>query len=219
MKRAQGRWATLRRGLTLLVVLTLLGLLVPNAGRAPTEVSLVKVEGASGLDTEPGVVWILALGSDARPGEPVLRSRSDAIQLVGMNPRTGDATVIGIPRDSYVAIPGFGQDKINSAMVYGGPQLAGARRRADGGHHPRLRLHDELRRLPAHGVPDRRRPGPAPGTRTPSRWFGSVAASTRWTVCSRSSSCASATPCPTATSTARATRAGSSSTACAPCRR
>jgi LCP family protein required for cell wall assembly len=124
MKRAQGRWATLRRGLTLLVVLTLLGLLVPNAGRAPTEVSLVKVEGASGLDTEPGVVWILALGSDARPGEPVLRSRSDAIQLVGMNPRTGDATVIGIPRDSYVTIPGFGQDKINSAMVYGGPQLA-----------------------------------------------------------------------------------------------
>jgi LCP family protein required for cell wall assembly len=70
------------------------------------------------------VVWILALGSDARPGESVLRSRSDAIQLVGMNPRTGDATVIGIPRDSYVDIPGFGRDKINSAMVSGGPQLA-----------------------------------------------------------------------------------------------
>jgi LCP family protein required for cell wall assembly len=123
MKGGQGRWATLRRGLTLLVLLALLGTLVPDAGRAPTDASLVKVEGASGLDTAPGVVWILALGSDARPGESVLRSRSDAIQLVGMNPRTGDATVIGIPRDSYVDIPGFGRDKINSAMVYGGPQL------------------------------------------------------------------------------------------------
>ena len=68
-------------------------------------------------------MWILALGSDARPGQPVLRSRGDAIQLVGLNAETGHATIIGIPRDSYVDIPGHGSDKINAAMVYGGPQL------------------------------------------------------------------------------------------------
>jgi LCP family protein required for cell wall assembly len=31
---------------------------------------------------------------------------------------------IGIPRDSYVDIPGHGRDKINAAMVYGGPQAS-----------------------------------------------------------------------------------------------
>jgi LCP family protein required for cell wall assembly len=113
----------MRRGAALAVVLTLLAVVVPDAGRRPADAALVKVEGAFGLDTDPGVVWILALGSDARVGEPVLRSRSDAIQLVGFNPRTGHATIIGIPRDSYVDIPGHGRDKINGAMVLGGPQL------------------------------------------------------------------------------------------------
>jgi LCP family protein required for cell wall assembly len=108
----------------LILVLALLAVVVPDAGRHPTSAALVEVEGASGLDTEPGVVWILALGSDARVDQPVLRSRSDAIQLVGLNARTGDATVIGIPRDSYTYIPGHGTDKINVAMEYGGPQLA-----------------------------------------------------------------------------------------------
>jgi LCP family protein required for cell wall assembly len=108
----------------LILVLALLAVVVPDAGRHPTSAALVEVEGASGLDTEPGVVWILALGSDARVDQPVLRSRSDAIQLVGLNARTGDATVIGIPRDSYAYIPGHGTDKINAAMEYGGPQLA-----------------------------------------------------------------------------------------------
>jgi LCP family protein required for cell wall assembly len=114
----------LRRRATLAVVLTLLAVLVPDAGRRVPDAVLVKVDGASGLDTEPGVVWVLALGSDARPGERLLRSRSDAIQLVGFNARTGDATVIGIPRDSYVDIPGYGSAKINDALSYGGPQVS-----------------------------------------------------------------------------------------------
>jgi LCP family protein required for cell wall assembly len=114
----------LRRRATLAVVLALLAVLVPDAGRRLPDAVLVKVDGASGLDTEPGVVWVLALGSDARPGERLLRSRSDAIQLMGFNARTGDATVIGIPRDSYVDIPGYGSAKINDALSYGGPQAS-----------------------------------------------------------------------------------------------
>lgn len=112
-----------RRVVVLGVLLALVAVVVPDAGRQRFDASLVKVEGVSGLDTDPGVVWILALGSDARPGQPVLRSRADTIQLVGFNPNTGHATVIGIPRDSYVSIPGHGRDKINASMVYGGPQL------------------------------------------------------------------------------------------------
>ncbi len=114
----------LRRWVTLSISLGVLAMVVPDSGRQQFQASLVAVEGASGLDTGDGVVWILALGSDARPGEPVLRSRADAIQLVGFNARTGDSTVIGIPRDSYVDIPGHGRDKINNSLVYGGPALA-----------------------------------------------------------------------------------------------
>jgi len=50
-------------------------------------------------------------------------TRADAIQLVGINLRTGAATDIGVPRDSFVEIPGHGRNKINSAMAFGGPQL------------------------------------------------------------------------------------------------
>lgn len=118
---ARTGWA--RRVAVLGTVLAVVAVITPDAGRQRFDASLVKVEGVSGLDTEPGVVWVLALGSDARPGQSVLRSRADAIQLVGFNPHTGYATIIGVPRDSYVDIPGHGRNKINASMVYGGPQL------------------------------------------------------------------------------------------------
>ena len=114
------------RGLRRLVVfgalLALLGITVPDSTHAPTRYTLLHLEGVSGLDATDQVIWILALGSDARPGENYLGTRSDTIQLVGINPKTHHAVTIGIPRDSYVDLPGYGQDKINAAMVYGGPQ-------------------------------------------------------------------------------------------------
>lgn len=116
----------LRRGrqvVLLGVVLALTAVVVPQSTVREAPTSLVKVQSARGVDHEPHVIWILALGSDARPGEPVLGSRADAIQLVGVNTRTGAATAIGIPRDSYVDIPGYGRNKINSSMLFGGPQL------------------------------------------------------------------------------------------------
>jgi polyisoprenyl-teichoic acid--peptidoglycan teichoic acid transferase len=72
-------------------------------------------------DTEP--MFILVLGSDARPGEVVDRARSDAIHVVGVNFRRHHASVIDIPRDSWVSIPGRGFNKINAAMAAGGVQL------------------------------------------------------------------------------------------------
>ncbi len=112
-----------RRLATFGVLLALLGLLIPNDSHYPTEFTLIKLETAHGLDATDHVVWILALGSDARPGQPYLGSRSDAIQLVGIDPVTHRGVTIGIPRDSYVNIPGYGQNKINAAMVFGGPEL------------------------------------------------------------------------------------------------
>lgn len=118
------------RTVVLGIVLLLAGLVVPASSVSSTEVELVRVHRASGVDVSPDVVWILAVGSDARPGQSMTRSRGDALQLVGMNTRTGAATTIGIPRDSYVGIPGHGSEKVNAALYFGGPQLLG---RAVGG--------------------------------------------------------------------------------------
>ncbi|MGD9959521.1 LCP family protein [Nocardioides sp.] len=105
---------------------TILGVtlvVVPDSSVAPASSVLVKVDQAHGVDLTPDVVWILALGSDARPGEDMTRTRADAIQLVGINTKTGAAAAIGIPRDSYVPIEGVGSDRINASLYYGGPQL------------------------------------------------------------------------------------------------
>ncbi len=120
--RRVGRSATGRVAL-LGLVLALTALVVPAATVQEAPLSLVRVERVEAVDHRAGVRWILLLGSDARPGEPVLRSRADAIQLVGIDTESGATAAIGIPRDSYVDVPGHGRDKINSAMVFGGPQL------------------------------------------------------------------------------------------------
>jgi LCP family protein required for cell wall assembly len=68
-------------------------------------------------------IFILTLGSDARPGTPVDRGLSDSIHIVAINPAKDRVTVLGFPRDSWVSIPGRGSDKINAAMADGGPTL------------------------------------------------------------------------------------------------
>jgi polyisoprenyl-teichoic acid--peptidoglycan teichoic acid transferase len=68
-------------------------------------------------------VVILAIGSGAREGENVMRSLGDSLHLIFLNPAKHRAVVVGVPRDSYMPISGRGSGKINSAMVYGGPQL------------------------------------------------------------------------------------------------
>lgn len=68
-------------------------------------------------------IVILAIGSGARPGENVMRSLGDSLHMIFMNPAKKRAVLVGVPRDAYVTIPGRGSGKINSSMVYGGPDL------------------------------------------------------------------------------------------------
>jgi LCP family protein required for cell wall assembly len=112
-----------RRTVVLAVLLALAAVLMPPASARNSETTLVRVRSARAVDHPSTVVWVLCLGSDARPGQSLVGERADAIQLVGLNLRTGRGTMIGIPRDSYVEIPGHGHDKINASMTYGGPQL------------------------------------------------------------------------------------------------
>jgi polyisoprenyl-teichoic acid--peptidoglycan teichoic acid transferase len=52
-------------------------------------------------------------------------TRGDALHLIGIDSKTGAAADIGVPRDSWVDIPGVGHDKINASLYYGGPELLG----------------------------------------------------------------------------------------------
>ena len=117
----------LARGIALLTILAATALVVPASAVHPTDTALVDVRTASAVDASADgsspVVWILAVGSDARPGEVITRSRGDALQLIGLDTSTGAAAAIGIPRDSYVDIAGHGREKINAALYFGGPQL------------------------------------------------------------------------------------------------
>jgi LCP family protein required for cell wall assembly len=78
-----------------------------------------------------GTNWLIA-GSDSRTG--ITRGQqdqlhlgdegadaSDSLMLLHMG--TGKPVLISIPRDSYVPIPGHGNDKINAALAIGGPAL------------------------------------------------------------------------------------------------
>ena len=114
-----------RRLVPLGLVLAVAALVVPDSAVKSTDVSLVRVQSASGIDVSLDVIWILAVGSDARPGEDMTHSRGDALQLIGMNTRTGAASAIGVPRDSWVDIPGHGHNKINASLYFGGPKLLG----------------------------------------------------------------------------------------------
>ncbi|HEY2879624.1 LCP family protein [Nocardioides sp.] len=107
------------------VVLALITLALPDASPKSTEFALVKVHQADAAAINQNVISILAVGSDARPGENFTHTRGDALQLVTINTKTHAASIIGVPRDSWVDIPGHGNDKINAALYYGGPELLG----------------------------------------------------------------------------------------------
>lgn len=90
------------------------------ATRAPHQ----RVEG----DQQPATN-ILVLGSDSRisAGDPSQweagAQRTDALMIMQISGDRKDVSVVSIPRDTWVDIPGHGQAKINAAYAYGGTSL------------------------------------------------------------------------------------------------
>jgi LCP family protein required for cell wall assembly len=66
---------------------------------------------------------ILLVGSDRRFGDPKGAAHSDTLMLVRLDPRQQATTVLSIPRDLKVEIPGYGTSKINAAYGEGGLDL------------------------------------------------------------------------------------------------
>ena len=66
----------------------------------------------------PDILQVALVGSDARSLDE--NGRSDSLMVGQYNQKTHDAKLVSIMRDSYVDIPGYGEDKINAAYSYGG---------------------------------------------------------------------------------------------------
>jgi len=64
-----------------------------------------------------GIVNLLVLGSDARPGGGF---RTDVMMLVSINRGKGTVSVVSFPRDLYVTIPGWMTNRLNTAFAAGG---------------------------------------------------------------------------------------------------
>nr|WP_308196948.1 LCP family protein [Rhodococcus sp. CH91] len=124
----------LQRLAVVLVVLVLVlgGSLVYLDGKLARVDALADYDGRV-ADTR-GTNWLL-VGSDSRvgltpeqeqelaTGGEVGADRTDTVLLVHIPPGGGATTMISLPRDSYVSVPGFGQDKLNASFALGGPQL------------------------------------------------------------------------------------------------
>jgi LCP family protein required for cell wall assembly len=76
----------------------------------------------------------LVVGSDSREGLSAAQrkqlhtgkvggGRTDTILLLHVPAGRGPSVLMSVPRDSYVAIPGHGQNKVNAAYAFGGPRL------------------------------------------------------------------------------------------------
>jgi LCP family protein required for cell wall assembly len=117
-------------------VLVVVLLVYPLALFAVAWTSLGRVDAfpASGaLADTPGTNY-LVVGSDSRADltraerarlgtGQAAGQRTDTIMLLHVPSGSGPTVLVSVPRDSYVAIPGHGKNKINAAYAFGGPQL------------------------------------------------------------------------------------------------
>lgn len=78
------------------------------------------IAGGIGGPQEEGFT-LLVMGVDARPGAAIdIGVRPDVMMLIRFDPNTHSCRMLSIPRDTRVELPGYGQTKINHALMVGG---------------------------------------------------------------------------------------------------
>jgi len=95
----------------------------PTATPLPTATptSVPQANPNKGWVTPEGQINIILLGSDARPGNT--KFRTDTIILATINTQLGTVNLTSFPRDLYINIPGWGENRINTAYQFGGIKL------------------------------------------------------------------------------------------------
>ena len=128
------RWVTVLRyvGLVVLAALCMTGgvgwgWLQKTAGALQSNAPIVvkDVESVLTPSVEGQPVNILLIGSDRRADGPDAggTSRSDTMLLIRLDPQARTISMLSVPRDLYVQIPGHGMDRVNVAYTYGGDKL------------------------------------------------------------------------------------------------
>ena len=129
------RWLRPRRILAILVALVALAVLATVAVYFSVSSKLTRINVLVPTSfTTAGTNWLIA-GSDSRGGlttaqenqlalgHDITGGRSDTIMLLHLPANGNRPTLVSLPRDSYVAIPGNGYNKLNAAYAIGGPKL------------------------------------------------------------------------------------------------
>ncbi len=132
-RRGLSRWAKV----TIISILVVAGLgalgvfWALNTGQDVLALATTNHEVVEELSEPTGdTLTFLVVGSDSREGIDDLTffgeaegQRGDVIMLVRLDGASGEARMLSIPRDLWVAIPGHGDGRINAAYTYGGPSL------------------------------------------------------------------------------------------------
>jgi LCP family protein required for cell wall assembly len=119
-------------GLVVLLLILVIGGYFYLDGKLARQNVLVSYSGqpAAGAGTN----WLIT-GSDSRQGltlkqerkyhtgKNIPGQRSDTVMLLHIPGNGLPPVLISLPRDSYVPIPGYGENKLNAAYSYGGPKL------------------------------------------------------------------------------------------------
>lgn len=128
-KRGKRRWSAKRIFWTVLAVMTVYVLALATVFAT----SVTKINALPNSDITSSGRNYLLVGSDSRAGlskadqkrlhtGSLEGQRTDTIMIMHV-PLIGFPTLVSIPRDSWVGIPGYGENKINAAFAYGGPEL------------------------------------------------------------------------------------------------
>lgn len=133
--RGWRRWLRPRRILAILAGLVALIVVAAVAIYFSVSSKLTKVDVLTPVSfTSAGTNWLIT-GSDSRAGlskkeenqlalgHDISGNRSDTILLLHEPANGTRPTLVSLPRDSYVPIPGHGYNKLNAAYAFGGPKL------------------------------------------------------------------------------------------------
>lgn len=97
-----------------------------EGSRPPTDSSMEAVLTSAPVDAigSPTGMDILVLGCDKRPDNSGEETRSDTLILVHADPDENYLSILSLPRDLRVEVPGHGIQKLNAAYALGGTELA-----------------------------------------------------------------------------------------------
>jgi LCP family protein required for cell wall assembly len=134
-RRGWRRWLRPRRLLAILAGLVVLIVLAAVAVYFSVNSKLTKADVLVPAQlTSAGSNWLIT-GSDSRAGltraqeaqlalgHDITGNRSDTILILHVPANGTRPTLVSLPRDSYVNIPGHGYNKLNAAYALGGPKL------------------------------------------------------------------------------------------------